>query len=398
MPREQVQRSLGSGVIVDPSGLVVTNNHVIEGASEVKVSLADKREFEAEIVLKDERSDLAVLRIKGAHERFPVLEFGNSDELQVGDVVLAIGDPFGVGQTVTHGIVSAVARTQVGITDYQFFIQTDAAINPGNSGGALVDAATAGSSASIPRSSRARAARRASASPSRRTWCGSWSPRPRAAAARSSGPGSAPSCRRSRRKSPKASASSGRAARWSPASPPAARRRAPASRPATSSSASTARWSTIPTPSTIASPPSRWAAPRRSASCARASEVAVPVALQSAARNAARRGRNPRAFAVPRRHGGQPFAGAGRRAAARPADARASSSPRSPTARRRSRSASRRATSCVSVNNQKIAQSDRSRPHRQCRQPAVAHHHRARRPADFGRVQWMSPLACRFPA
>src|SRR5262252_8927798 len=137
---EQMQRSLGSGVIVDPSGLVVTNHHVIEGASAVKISLADKREFEAEIVLKDERSDLTVLRIKGANERFPVLEFGNSDELQVGDIVLAIGDPFGVGQTVTHGIVSAVARTQVGISDYRFFIQTDAAINPGNSGGALVDA------------------------------------------------------------------------------------------------------------------------------------------------------------------------------------------------------------------------------------------------------------------
>jgi Do/DeqQ family serine protease len=139
VPREQVQRSLGSGVIVDPTGLVVTNYHVIEGASEVKVALADKREFDAEIVLKDEHSDLTMLRIKDAHERFPVLEFGNSDELQVGDVVLAIGDPFGVGQTVTHGIVSAVARTQVGISDYQFFIQTDAAINPGNSGGALVD-------------------------------------------------------------------------------------------------------------------------------------------------------------------------------------------------------------------------------------------------------------------
>ncbi|MGZ3322527.1 MAG: trypsin-like peptidase domain-containing protein, partial [Xanthobacteraceae bacterium] len=136
---EQMQRSLGSGVMVDPSGLVVTNVHVIEGADEVKVSLSDKREFEAEIVLKDPRSDLAVLRLKGAHERFPTLDFANSDELQVGDVVLAIGNPFGVGQTVTHGIISALARTQVGITDYQFFIQTDAAINPGNSGGALVD-------------------------------------------------------------------------------------------------------------------------------------------------------------------------------------------------------------------------------------------------------------------
>src|SRR5437016_10280340 len=136
---EQVQRSLGSGVIVDATGLVVTNNHVIEGADQVKVSLADKREFEAEMVLKDSRSDLAVLRLKAQNERFPALEFADSDALQVGDVVLAIGNPFAVGQTVTHGIVSAVARTQVGITDYQFFIQTDAAINPGNSGGALVD-------------------------------------------------------------------------------------------------------------------------------------------------------------------------------------------------------------------------------------------------------------------
>jgi Do/DeqQ family serine protease len=139
IPREQVQRSLGSGVIVDPSGLIMTNNHVIEGATEVKVSLADKRELEAEIVLKDSRTDLAVLKIKDGRERFPALEFGNSDDLQVGDLVLAVGNPFGVGQTVTHGIVSALARTQVGITDYQFFIQTDAAINPGNSGGALVD-------------------------------------------------------------------------------------------------------------------------------------------------------------------------------------------------------------------------------------------------------------------
>ena len=136
---EQMQRSLGSGVMVDPSGLVVTNVHVIEGADEVKVSLSDKREFEAEIVLKDQRSDLAVLRLKDAHEKFPTLDFADSDKLMVGDVVLAIGNPFAVGQTVTHGIISALARTQVGITDYQFFIQTDAAINPGNSGGALVD-------------------------------------------------------------------------------------------------------------------------------------------------------------------------------------------------------------------------------------------------------------------
>jgi Do/DeqQ family serine protease len=137
--QEQVQRSLGSGVMVDASGLVVTNNHVVEGADQFKVSLSDKREFEAEIVLKDSRTDLAVLRLKDATEKFPTLDFANSDELMVGDVVLAIGNPFGVGQTVTHGIISALARTQVGITDYQFFIQTDAAINPGNSGGALVD-------------------------------------------------------------------------------------------------------------------------------------------------------------------------------------------------------------------------------------------------------------------
>src|SRR5882757_7098625 len=135
----QEQRSLGSGVIVDAGGLVVTNNHVIDGADQVKISLADKREFQVDVVLKDPRTDLAVLRVKDGKERFPVLEFSNSDELQVGDVVLAIGNPFGVGQTVTHGIVSALARTQVGISDYQFFIQTDAAINPGNSGGALVD-------------------------------------------------------------------------------------------------------------------------------------------------------------------------------------------------------------------------------------------------------------------
>src|ERR1700744_5492705 len=138
-PQEQMQRSLGSGVMVDPSGLVVTNVHVIEGADQVKVSLADKREFEAEIVLKDSRSDLAVLKLKDVHEKFPTLDFDNSDDLMVGDVVLAIGNPFGVGQTVTHGIISALARTQVGITDYPFFIQTDAAINSRNSGGALVD-------------------------------------------------------------------------------------------------------------------------------------------------------------------------------------------------------------------------------------------------------------------
>src|SRR6202522_3616495 len=131
-------QSLGSGVIVDPSGLVVTNHHVIEGMTDVKVALSDRREFEAEIVLRDPRTDLAVLKIK-SDEKFPVLELGDSDAIEVGDFVLAIGNPFGVGQTVTQGIVSALARTQIGINDDGFCIQTDAAINPGNSGGALVD-------------------------------------------------------------------------------------------------------------------------------------------------------------------------------------------------------------------------------------------------------------------
>jgi Do/DeqQ family serine protease len=134
----RVSHSLGSGVIVDSGGLVVTNNHVIEGMTEVKVALTDHREFPATIVLRDPRSDLAVLKIAG-DQPFPVLELGDSDAIEVGDFVIAIGDPFGVGQTVTQGIVSALARTRIGINDYGFFIQTDAAINPGNSGGALVD-------------------------------------------------------------------------------------------------------------------------------------------------------------------------------------------------------------------------------------------------------------------
>jgi len=134
----RVAQSLGSGVIVDPSGLVVTNYHVIEGMTDVKVALSDRREFPAKVVLRDQHTDLAVLKIE-ASERFPVLEMGDSDAIEVGDIVLAIGNPFGVGQTVTQGIVSAQARTEAGINDYGFFIQTDAAINPGNSGGALVD-------------------------------------------------------------------------------------------------------------------------------------------------------------------------------------------------------------------------------------------------------------------
>jgi Do/DeqQ family serine protease len=139
MPMERVQRSLGSGVIVHESGLVITNHHVIEGANEIRIALGDRREFAAEVVLRDPRSDLAVLRIQNANQKFAPIEIADSDEVEVGDLVLAVGDPFGVGQTVTQGIVSATARTRVGITDFQFFIQTDAAINPGNSGGALVD-------------------------------------------------------------------------------------------------------------------------------------------------------------------------------------------------------------------------------------------------------------------
>jgi Do/DeqQ family serine protease len=137
-PRGPTAQSLGSGVIVDASGLVVTNNHVIEGMTDVKVSLADKREVPAKILLRDPRTDLAVLKLTEG-SAFPTMELGDSDALEVGDLTLAIGNPFGVGQTVTQGIVSALARTQVGISDYGFFIQTDASINPGNSGGPLVD-------------------------------------------------------------------------------------------------------------------------------------------------------------------------------------------------------------------------------------------------------------------
>lgn len=138
-PRERVANSLGSGVIVEPSGLIITNNHVIAEGTDIKVVLADKREFEAKVLLADERTDLAVLKIDVPDERLPAIQLADSDALEVGDLVLAIGNPFGVGQTVTSGIVSALARTQVGVSDYQFFIQTDAAINPGNSGGALVN-------------------------------------------------------------------------------------------------------------------------------------------------------------------------------------------------------------------------------------------------------------------
>ncbi|MDG1437817.1 MAG: Do family serine endopeptidase, partial [Emcibacteraceae bacterium] len=137
-PRERIERSLGSGVIVRSEGVVVTNYHVVDGADEITVALSDRREFDAEVILTDESTDLAILKIKPKGEPFTVIEFSDSDAVEVGDLVLAIGNPFGVGQSVTSGIVSALARTQVGDDDYQFFIQTDAAVNPGNSGGALV--------------------------------------------------------------------------------------------------------------------------------------------------------------------------------------------------------------------------------------------------------------------
>ena len=136
--RSRVEQSLGSGVIVRGDGIVLTNHHVVNGGSEIKVALTDRREFTARVLLSDPRTDLAVLKIEPGTETLPALQFGDSDRIQVGDLVLAIGDPFGVGQTVTSGIVSALARSNGGASDYQFFIQTDAAINPGNSGGALV--------------------------------------------------------------------------------------------------------------------------------------------------------------------------------------------------------------------------------------------------------------------
>ena len=136
--RERLEKSLGSGVIVKGDGLIVTNHHVIESAQEITVVLADRREFDAKIVVTDKKTDLAVLRIDTRGEVLRFLELGNSDDLDVGDLVLAVGNPFGVGQTVTSGIVSALARTSIGVSDFRSFIQTDAAINPGNSGGALL--------------------------------------------------------------------------------------------------------------------------------------------------------------------------------------------------------------------------------------------------------------------
>ena len=133
----RVESSLGSGVLVEQSGVVITNHHVIRNADEVRVALHDGREYQTEILLTDESLDLAVLKLE-ADGPFPIVELGDSDALEVGDLVLAIGNPFGVGQTTTSGIVSGLARSHIGVTDFGFFIQTDAAINPGNSGGALV--------------------------------------------------------------------------------------------------------------------------------------------------------------------------------------------------------------------------------------------------------------------
>lgn len=137
--QERIENSLGSGVIVDPAGQVATNTHVIKGATEITVVLSDGREFDAEKVLVDEKTDLAILRIDPKGEVLAALPLADSDAIEVGDLVLAIGNPFGVGQTVTSGIVSATARTGMGAMGYRYFIQTDAAINPGNSGGALID-------------------------------------------------------------------------------------------------------------------------------------------------------------------------------------------------------------------------------------------------------------------
>ena len=141
LPQERIQQSLGSGVIISPDGVIVTNTHVVKGGTDtqIRVALFDKREFDAKIVAQDERTDLAVLKIEKGGNDFPFLQFADSDKLEVGDVVLAIGNPFGVGQTVTSGIISALARTEMAQSDTQVFLQTDAAINPGNSGGALVD-------------------------------------------------------------------------------------------------------------------------------------------------------------------------------------------------------------------------------------------------------------------
>jgi len=136
-PRDQREDSLGSGVIVSPDGYILTNNHVIDGATDVRVTFADKRQLKATVIGSDPKTDIAVLKVDGSG--FPAITIGDSSKVQVGDYALAIGDPFGVGQTVTMGIISALNRGNLGIEDYEDFIQTDAPINPGNSGGALIN-------------------------------------------------------------------------------------------------------------------------------------------------------------------------------------------------------------------------------------------------------------------
>ncbi len=131
------QNSLGSGVLVSPDGVIVTNQHVIKDAEEIRIVLSDRREFDAKLIVTDDQTDLSFLKVE-SKEKLPFLNLANSDDLKVGDLVLAIGNPFGVGQTVTNGIISALSRTGVGLSKLNAFIQTDAAINPGNSGGALV--------------------------------------------------------------------------------------------------------------------------------------------------------------------------------------------------------------------------------------------------------------------
>ncbi len=138
LPRERVQNALGSGVVLRAHGLIVTNAHVVRSADEIQVVFSDKRELPAKVVLQDDRYDLAVLRVDAGGEPLPYLELRDSDTAEVGDLVLAIGNPFGLQQTVTSGIISAVARSGSGVTESGFFLQTDAAINPGNSGGALL--------------------------------------------------------------------------------------------------------------------------------------------------------------------------------------------------------------------------------------------------------------------
>ena len=138
-PQSRVTGSIGSGVIVRPNGIVVTNNHVIQNMQEIRVTLNDRREYPAKVLLADERSDIAVLQLENLDGDLPALRIDDQEQQQVGDLVLAIGNPFGVGQTVTNGIISALNRTETGISDSGSFIQTDAPINPGNSGGALVD-------------------------------------------------------------------------------------------------------------------------------------------------------------------------------------------------------------------------------------------------------------------